>query len=476
MPAHPRNRRTHAPRSVKAQRTLARSTSRSLGSPWARRGETLGNTPTPPPVTLTVGAGEAGRRGHADKARDLETVARSGSAPARTLRQRKIARLARVGGLLVLVTLLGLAGWYAWRSGKLSGLAKLPGAEVTASLGSEPSQAEAETEPGTERAQAAVQPASLAPQSPWKIRHEGHIPIKGGVLYAPATFVPGADGSYDLIVHFHGNTSVVRESVEVAGINAMVAVVNLGIGSAVYREAYEAPGTWERLLEQIDRGVRRCGVPEPKLRRIALTGWSAGYAAIGSVLTFRSGADPIDAILMLDGIHASWREEDPSQMKPQVLRIFEDAARLAADGRILFTMTHSEIEPPFYAGTASTAEYLLRSVGAEPVYGTMFQVPEHLKLKSAEHAVSRRLEKKMVPIAETRVGLFHVRGYAGDTREHHMAHLLQMAATVLPELKERWDHPTAPLLDRLRSALGQASPPKLERSAALVIPAAAPPS
>jgi len=31
-----------------------------------------------------------------------------------------------------------------------------------------------------------------------------------------------------------------------------------------------------------------------------------------------------------------------------------------------------------------------------------------------------------------------VRGYRGNTPEHHMAHLLQMGATVMPELAERW--------------------------------------
>jgi hypothetical protein len=40
--------------------------------------------------------------------------------------------------------------------------------------------------------------------------------------------------------------------------------------------------------------------------------------------------------------------------------------------------------------------------------------------------------------SEARLGGLHVRGYGGETPEHHMSHLLQMAATVLPELSERW--------------------------------------
>jgi hypothetical protein len=244
---------------------------------------------------------------------------------------------------------------------------------------------------------------------------------------------------------------VVRESVEVAGINAIVAIINLGIGSKVYRETYDGAGEWERLLDKINRAVVQRGVPSPKLRRIALSCWSAGYGAIGSVLRHRRGADPLDAILVLDGIHAGWREEDPTKLNPLPLAMFVDAAKAAAAHRILFSMTHSEISPPLYGGTSSTAEYILRAVGAEPVKNAMLELPPHVKLVAAEHAVSKRLEKKMVPISDSRVGLLRIRGYSGDTREHHMAHLLQMAATLLPELRDRWAQPTVPLLGPLGS-------------------------
>src|SRR5690606_34240461 len=70
--------------------------------------------------------------------------------------------------------------------------------------------------------------------SGWRVRHEGHVPLPGGVLFLPASFDPGAEG-YDLVIHFHGNTQIVRESFEHAGINAAVAVINHGIRSAAYR-------------------------------------------------------------------------------------------------------------------------------------------------------------------------------------------------------------------------------------------------
>jgi hypothetical protein len=68
--------------------------------------------------------------------------------------------------------------------------------------------------------------------------------------------------------------------------------------------------------------------------------------------------------------------------------------------------------------------------------------PPHLVLRTAEGAVAKAQEKQMEPISEARVGTFHVRGYRGNTPEHHLAHLLQMGATVMPELAARWK--TAP--------------------------------
>jgi hypothetical protein len=64
--------------------------------------------------------------------------------------------------------------------------------------------------------------------------------------------------------------------------------------------------------------------------------------------------------------------------------------------------------------------------------------PAHLQLKAALNAVEPSLEKKMEPMRDVRVGDLHVRGFHGQTKEHHSAHLLQIGATLMPELAERW--------------------------------------
>ena len=89
--------------------------------------------------------------------------------------------------------------------------------------------------------------------------------------------------------------------------------------------------------------------------------------------------------------------------------------------------------------TTATADYLLNAVGGSwTKRDAQEDAPQYLRLESMKGAVAPRLEKTMEPTREARVGSFHLLGYRGDTKEHHMAHLFQMGATLLPELVARW--------------------------------------
>ncbi|WP_437327337.1 hypothetical protein [Sorangium sp. So ce381] len=290
---------------------------------------------------------------------------------------------------------------------------------------------------GLARLQLPAPPPEPATPPP-AIRHEGYASIRGGVLFTPDTFRP-TGSSYDLLLHFHGNTQLVRESAEVAGLNAAVAVINLGIGSGAYEDFYATPGVYESLLADIDRALAQRGLPTPRLRRVALSSWSAGYGAIAKILELRRGAEALDAILVTDGIHCGFVPEQPSGLNSLQLASFARAAHLAASDKLLFTITHSEIDPIAYASSTATASYLLDAAAGHHVERSpASDAPPHLRLRAAEGAVSKKLEKQMIPTTEASVGELHVRGFRGNTPEHHMAHLLQMASTVLPELVERW--------------------------------------
>jgi hypothetical protein len=284
-------------------------------------------------------------------------------------------------------------------------------------------------------AAAAPAPAATGPREV-ELRREGHVSIPGGILVFPSSFHPKADGKYDLLIHVHGNTRVVKESAEVANLDAAVAIVNLGIGSAPYEEYYAVPGTYEDLLASIDTGLKRRGLTNPHVEHIALSGWSAGYGSIQTILQLRRGKDPLDAILILDGIHAGW---EAGALNNRQLKPFADAAERAKNGEIYFGITHSAIDPKTYASTTATADYLLNAVGGSwSTRDAQRDAPNYLRLESMKGAVPPRLEKTMEPTREARVGSFHAIGYRGETKEHHMAHLFQMGATLLPELVARW--------------------------------------
>jgi hypothetical protein len=277
-----------------------------------------------------------------------------------------------------------------------------------------------------------VPPPPEPPSADAHLEREGFGHIPGGVVFVPSTF-SSKDGAYDLYLHFHGNTKVVLESAEYAGLNAIVAVVNLGVNSAPYLDAYELQGSFERTLGAVGRALGDRGLEHGHLRRVAVGSWSGGYGAVSRLLD--RNANALDAVLVLDGIHCGFLE-DGKALNVLVISPFLRGAKRAAEGKLLFSITHSEIDPGSYAGTYLTAGYLLDAVHG--TRGEPLGVPEHVQLKSAEGAVSKKLEKRMEPLYEARVGSFHVRGYHGNSPEHHMAHLFQMGATVLPELVERW--------------------------------------
>jgi len=375
-------------------------------------------TPTPRPVTVDVLPRSVPGAGSTPTPPLLGRLAPHGHAP----RLRRMA-VAIAAAVLFVTGLLVLKG------------APRAGAQATArAVAAQPSPVTLIADPLPTSLPLAASPSPARADA--HVNREGYGHVTGGVLFVPSTF-RSADGAYDLYLHFHGNTHVVLESAEHAGLDAIVAIINLGVNSAPYLDAYATPGSFERLLERIDRAVAERGLLHPRLRRFAVGSWSGGYGALSRLFELgRSSLQQLDAAFVLDGIHCGFLDEHRQALNVRIISPFLDAAKHAADGRFLFSITHSEIEPAGYAGTHTTASYLLDAVHGRR--GEPHTAPEHIQLRAAEGAVSRRLEKRMEPTSEATVGSLHVRGYRGNTPEHHMAHLLQMGATVMPELVERW--------------------------------------
>src|SRR4051812_29454183 len=97
-------------------------------------------------------------------------------------------------------------------------------------------------------------------------------------------------------------THLVEDSFGVAGVNAAVVIVNLGIGSGVYEDRFSSPDELHELLARAQRTLERRGLAHAHLRRLGLSSWSAGYGAVLRIIENPALAEQVDSIVLLDGM------------------------------------------------------------------------------------------------------------------------------------------------------------------------------
>jgi hypothetical protein len=242
-------------------------------------------------------------------------------------------------------------------------------------------------------------------------------------LYVPTFFAP-VDGTYDLVVHFHGISSLQEENFERARLNAAVVSVNLGVASDAYADAFRAPGSFDALLAQAHRALVATGRAQgAHLGRVALTAWSAGFASVGAILRQPGVMGRVDAVLLADGPHANYIA--PHKVNDAAIARWVHVADEAMNGEKLFALTHSSIPTEGYPSTTETIGELLKLTAVE-------KVPT-----DATGPLGMR------GIYESHRGDFHVAGYEGTTKKDHIDHIRAMAETLLPYLRDRWSHRVA---------------------------------
>jgi hypothetical protein len=265
--------------------------------------------------------------------------------------------------------------------------------------------------------------------------------VEPGVLFVPRTFEP-VDGQFDLILFFHGNPDIVSEAVPRAGINALVHVTNLGVGSAPYQTKFLVPNAMNDLVAYIEREAHKAGVPKGlKARRIALGSWSAGYGALHSILLFPDQRERVDAVFVLDGIHGGFKPNTERDVDPTTIAPFVKFAEQAVDRNKLMLITHSRIPTHNYTSAKEAADAILDELDMVRTKVGEDDSPPKVKFKAAVNAFPISKRRWLRSRTESHAGNFHVYGFAGNTKEDHIAHLAQMSVTVLPKLKERWAKP-----------------------------------
>jgi hypothetical protein len=275
------------------------------------------------------------------------------------------------------------------------------------------------------------------PAGPMPGRWTGHIWVNPGSLFMPPGF-HSEDGSMDVILHFHGNPELVAESLAAANVNALVLVINMGLGSMAYRSPFAVGGMLDSMLNTIEaKTSAQIGRPM-RVRRVALMSWSAGFGAVQSLLEQPGVMDRVDALLVADGIHPGYlpggHEVDPAGIAP-----FVKFAKEAQAGRKLMAITHSEIPTYDYASSTESSEAILKELGITSAPSS--DSPPPASFQSAADAFPARSIAWLQARSVAHDGNFFVWGYAGKDKPDHIAHLAQLSVTLLPPLAARWTQP-----------------------------------
>jgi len=264
------------------------------------------------------------------------------------------------------------------------------------------------------------------------IEERSEAPVAGPY---EADWQPGAFGAwylapkkfrsdvFDVIFHFHAGRAAAKEYREQAG-GAVVVALTYGAGSKAYADAFVDPNRFQEMLGDIEMRLRKSkNNPQLHVRRISLFAWSAGYGAIRNILT-QGYYDRIDTIVLLDGLHANYlalpSAPNGRRVDGRGLDAFMRFAQDAADGNKAFVFTHSSIVPPGYASTTETAAVLADVVHAKKLW---LRAPG-----------PRNFQR----IYRADVKGFHLRGFAGTTKDAHITQLHLVGEVLRDVVVPRW--------------------------------------
>lgn len=240
------------------------------------------------------------------------------------------------------------------------------------------------------------------------------IPLTVGQLLIPQNF-SAPDGQVHLWVHFHGAPKVVEQNIAQTGENVAIVNVTLNGLSGVYRDKFAKPETFRLLLDEFVEQLRQRRVAEvPKIARLTVTSFSAGFGAVRELLKSDEHFRRIDTLIMADSIYAGFANEGqkPStgikrDVEPRHMDGFLRFARDAVEGRKTLVISHCQLKPETYASTAETADYLL----------------QQLRLDGERKPVNENWADGWRCLSRCDRGGLHVWSFSGETGSDHLQHL-----------------------------------------------------
>jgi murein DD-endopeptidase MepM/ murein hydrolase activator NlpD len=266
-----------------------------------------------------------------------------------------------------------------------------------------------------------VNPCNTPDPGPGIYGRWSRAPLMGQMI-SPERGGIAKNGAFDVMVHFHGHEPVRKEWVRAMD-GAVLVGIDLGIGSGPYEAAFAAPNQFEKLIESVERAMAsKTGNPRARARKIGLSGWSAGYGAVQRIISQPYGKRVVDSVVLLDGLHSGYTGNSLNELQ---LAPFIDYARSAAERSKLMFVSHSSIIPPGYASTTETANFLIWKVGGKP--------------RTSRPRGSDPMGLDL--ISRYSRGSFHVRGYMGNDKMDHCAHIGLYKDVLKVHVKPRWRSP-----------------------------------
>lgn len=216
----------------------------------------------------------------------------------------------------------------------------------------------------------------------------------------------------DLLLHFHGAGFITQHAATQYRGRLAAVTINLGSGSSVYGRPFEDSTKFAAMLDTLRFQLKNKLGHEISWGKIILSGFSAGYGAVRKIIGTQNNFARVDAILLLDGLHASYVPErkvlaeggliDSTGLAAFIL--FARAAAQSQNGK-KFLITHSEIFPGTFVSTTEASDFILKIMGMK------------------REAVLKWGPLGMQQLSVARRGRFEVQGFAGNTAPDHVDHL-----------------------------------------------------
>jgi hypothetical protein len=265
-----------------------------------------------------------------------------------------------------------------------------------------------------------------------------------GAYLTPTALDVASDGGVDVLLHLNGALMADTDWRE-SRANAIVVSVAIAavVGSAGYARKFASPSYLTWVLRETFATMRKNGDRRAlHVRRLGVVSWSAGFGAVGQILSQPEWASKIDAVVLLDSLHGSYadpkngmfRMPNPAQPamglgEPWVdrrgLAKYVQLAKDAVAGTRAFVVSHASILPPDYASCNETANAILNVAG----------IPKH----SAADLGAVSNSKGMLFTYRADQGDLHFQGFQGGGPHDHFDQLHLVGDAIRHFVAPRWN-------------------------------------